>query len=356
MKKTFWHRQLYGVSYWEITFILSCYFFFAFFYHITLRINGTVYRDASEPFFSLLDFSKEGIDYTLKLLWTILVWWLIFRKFRHLSLRKRLSIHLITLPLFVIVWQQSFYFVLESLGFGHLRSFGQVWDIYIPTLFYILQFGIFHAYQYYQENQKKQVLEAQLREAALKSELSALKAQINPHFLYNVFNTINATIPPEQEKTRQLIAELADLFRYQLRASQADFVPLGDELDFIRKYLHLEKARFEDRLEVCIEVEDALLAYPIPPMILQPLVENALKHGLASLIEGGKITLRIQKHAHQLHFMIADTGIGIADKSAIFEKGTGLSNTKLRLEKMYNSLLQVTDNEPRGLKISFALS
>lgn len=355
MKKTFWHKQLYGVSYWEIMAVLSVYFFSALVYYITLEINSIGFKKPGQPFLSLVDFSIQLGSYLIKLLFTIPIWWLIFRKFKYWQLKNRLFLHIITLPIFVVACQQIYYAILDYYSIPRLRGAGQVWDIYIPMLFYILQFGIFHAYQYYQENQQKQQLEAQLREAALKSELTALKAQINPHFLYNVFNTINATIPPEQEKTRRLIAELADLFRYQLRASQSDLVPLGDEIDFLRKYLHLEKARFEDRLEVCIEVEEDLLEHQVPPMILQPLVENALKHGLASLIEGGKITLRIKKQNHQLHFLIADTGIGIADKSAIFETGTGLSNTKLRLEKMYNSILQITDNEPRGLKISFTI-
>ncbi len=356
MKKGFWHKQLYGVSYWEITAVLIAYLLSASVYYITLEINSIGFKKPGQPFLNLTDFGIQLGSYALKLALTIPVWWLIFRKLKHWKLKHRLLIHLMTLPIFVVVCQQVYYTILDYYAIPRLRGAGQVWDIYIPALLYVLQFGIFHAYQYYQENQQKQQLEAQLREAALKSELSALKAQINPHFLYNVFNTINATIPPEQEKTRRLIAELADLFRYQLRASQSDLVPLGDELDFIKKYLHLEKARFEDRLEVCIEVEEDLLEHQVPPMILQPLIENALKHGLASLIEGGKVTLRIKKQNNQLHFLIADTGVGIADKSAIFEKGTGLSNTKLRLEKMYDSILQITDNEPKGLRISFTLS
>ncbi len=356
MKKGFWYKQLYGVSYWEITAVLIAYLLSASVYYITLEINSIGWKKPGQPFLSLIDFSLQLGSYSIKLLFTLPVWWLIFRKLKHWKLTSRLLMHLITLPVFVLSSWQVYYALLDYWSLPRLRGVAQVWDIYIPALLYVLQFGIFHAYQYYQENQQKQQLEAQLRETALKSELSALKAQINPHFLCNVFNTINATIPPEQEKTRRLIAELADLFRYQLRASQSDLVPLGDELDFIKKYLHLEKARFEDRLEVCIEVEEDLLEHQVPPMILQPLIENALKHGLASLIEGGKVTLRVKKQNNQLHFLIADTGVGIADKSAIFEKGTGLSNTKLRLEKMYDSILQITDNEPKGLRISFTLS
>lgn len=90
-------------------------------------------------------------------------------------------------------------------------------------------------------------------------------------------------------------------------------------------------------------------------MLLQPLVENSIKHGIASLIEGGKISIKIQKKEDKLIFEIADTGIGVKDKNAVFEKGIGLTNTKLRLEKMYNSVLTLEDNLPKGLKISFEI-
>src|SRR5690606_10526197 len=99
----------------------------------------------------------------------------------------------------------------------------------------------------------------------LKSELSAIKAQLNPHFLYNIFNTISASVPSENEKTRHMIAELSDLFRYQLKASQTELVPLKDELDFVKKYLDLEKERFEERLEIEISVDDSILNDMVPP-------------------------------------------------------------------------------------------
>ena len=300
-------------------------------------------------------FDDSGLDYLLKLLVTAPIWWLLFRKLKHWSLTKRLLLHLILLPVFVVVWQQLYYQVCELIGFGHLGGTGQVWDIYIPALFYVLQFGILHSYEYYLENQRKLKIEGELRTAALKSELSALKAQLNPHFLYNVFNTISASVPPENEKTRHMIAELSDLFRYQLKASQEEKVTLREELDFVRKYLLLEKERFEDRLSVDIDVDPSILDERIPPMLLQPLVENSVKHGLSSLIDGGSVSIKIFKKNEKLFFEIADTGVGIRDKNSVFEKGIGLSNTKKRLEKMYNSTLYLSDNLPRGVKVHFSI-
>ena len=354
MMQTFFRkRHFFGVSYAEIAVLFGVYFFFAFGYYLTLEINRA-YGDR-ELQLTFSGFKNQGIDYLLKLLLTIPIWLFIFRVLKHLKLYQRLLLHIITLPIFVYGWQQLYYYLSEYFNYYHLVGSGEVWDLYIPALFYILQFGIFHAYEYYTENEKKQKLESELREAALKSELSALKAQINPHFLYNVFNTINASVPKEQEKTRMLIAELSDLFRYQLKASQVETVTVEEELDFVKKYLSLEKERFEERLTVSIEVDEALLTRPVPPMILQPLAENCIKHGLASLIEGGSVSIKIVEIEKRLHFEVADNGVGVKNVSGLFDKGIGLTNTNLRLEKMYGSALKIENNLPRGLKVSFSI-
>lgn len=297
-----------------------------------------------------------GLGYLIQLILTIPLWWLMFRKMKDVPLKKRLLLHVIGLPVFVIAYQQIYYALTEFLGWGHLIGAGSVWDIYIPGLFYILQFGIFHAYNYYLQNQQSLKVRSELREAATKSELAALKAQLNPHFLYNVFNTISASLPSEQEKTRELIAELSDLFRYQLKASKTEMVTLKEELDFVEKYLNLEKARFEDRLKIRIEVPEHLKSVKIPPMILQPLVENSVKHGISSKIEGGEIMIKVEEQGEKTYFIVSDTGSGVEDKSTLFSKsGVGLSNTKERIEKIYGSKLKVSDNHPSGLKIEFAI-
>ncbi|XLS27966.1 sensor histidine kinase [Flavobacteriaceae bacterium M23B6Z8] len=356
MKTTFLQRKITGIRIGELLAFLGFYLFFALGYYVTLWINRLGFEREDDPLFSIGSFlDSGGLDYFLKLLLTIPVWWLLFRKLRHWSIKNRLLLHIILLPLFVIGWQQSYYFVSDSLGWGHLRGAFAIWDIYIPSLFYVLQFGIFHAYNYFRENQRKLRLEGELRQAALKSELSAIKAQLNPHFLYNIFNTINASVPPEQEKTRKLIAELSDLFRYQLQASRTELVALEEELAFVIKYLDLEKERFGDRLSIHIHAEEDTLDEKVPPMILQPLVENSIKHGLATLIEGGAINIDIRKRDGKLRFVISDTGVGIRDKEKALQSGVGLSNTRLRLEKMYQSQLHLLDNTPKGLKIEFSI-
>jgi signal transduction histidine kinase len=352
-----WNKKIiWGISLGELLALLTFYAFSAVAYYTAIQLSVPNERQYDTLFDLWRIFDGGGLQYSVFFGFTVLIWWLIFRLLRHQALHLRLLAHVITLPFFVIGSQQTYYYICDYYGLGHLQGNGQVWDIYIPALFYILQFGIFHAYAYYKENQRKLKLEGELRQAALKSELSALKAQLNPHFLYNVFNTISASVPPEQETTRQMIAELSDLFRYQLRASRQELVPLRDELEFVDKYLSLEKARFGNRLETKIDVASELLNEPVPPLILQPLVENSVKHGISTQIAGGNITIKVIKEANgRLRFTVADTGVGVKDKSNLLQGGIGLSNTRQRLLKMFQSDIEFTDTQPQGLTVSFAL-
>ena len=356
MNKSIGEKRFFGIRGWDLLAFFAFYYFFATFYHIVLWINRESWDENRGPLFDWIEyFDAVGIDYILKALLTFPIWWLLFRKLKSWPHKERILLHIVLLPAFVLIWQQLYYLVLESFGFGHLNGSAVAWDIYIPALFYVLQFGVLHSYNYHLENQEKLKLEGELRTAVLKSELSAIRAQLNPHFLYNVFNTISASVPSENEKTRKMIAELSDLFRYQLRASQVEKVFLHEELDFINKYLELEKERFEDRLNIQFDVDKEIMNEEIPPMLLQPLIENSIKHGLSSLIEGGSIYISIKKKGEKLFFEISDTGIGVKNKESVFGKGIGLTNTRFRLEKVYQSTLNLSDNNPRGLKISFEI-
>ncbi len=340
----------------QLLLVVGLYALFALFYAGSLSVSS-VAEDFSQfgaAFAGNLD--NVLVDYGFKLLLTIPVWYVFFQRLSHWSLWQKLVLHLVTLPLFVFGWQALYYQVADAFDLGRLRSNARIWDTYITMLFYLMQFGLFHASAYYRNYQKQREREAALRELTLKSELAALKAQLNPHFLYNVFNTISASVPPAQEHTREMLAHLSDMFRYQLQASKSETVPVRDELNFVMKYLDLEKARFGDRLRVRLAVADDVMGERIPPMMLQPLVENSVKHGIAPLIEGGEVSIRIERHHNQLHVEVTDTGVGL--KAAAGREpsgGVGLANTVLRLDKMYGSQLQLSDNQPSGLKIAFSI-
>ena len=350
MNKTiFW-----GITVRQLLLVLGMYVLSAFLYDIALSISQREWAKMSLPDYFTGELPRIFLDYGLKLLFTAPVWYLLFMRLRHHSLVRRMLLHVVLLPLFVVVWQGIYYALSDAIGVGRMRGNGTIWDTYISALFYLVQFGIFHAYAYYRDLQEQRIQEIHLRELAVKSELTALKAQLNPHFLYNVFNTISASVPPAQERTRELLAELADLFRYQLQASRSDEATVRDEINFVRKYLDLEKARFGDRLRVRFDVADDVQNCLLPPMLLQPLVENSVRHGIASLVDGGEVCVSIHQQNEQLHVEVADTGVGM-NKSVEPGEGVGLTNTQLRLEKMYGTELQITANIPHGVVVRFAL-
>lgn len=351
-----WQQQIiWGIKTSELGAFLGVYLYLYLFYSLTLTINESAY--VKMPFADLFAnyLVSQGIDYTLKLLLTIPLWYLYFKVLKHWSLFKKLILHNFTAFLFVFCWMKSFYFITEALGRGHLRGSSQIWDVYIPALIYIVQFGVFHAYEYHLQVKRQKEVEASLRQAALQSELTAIKAQLNPHFLYNVFNTISASVPPEMEHTREMIATLADMFRYQLRASKEEFVKLKDELIFVEKYLSLEKGRFGSRLDTYLYVKEGIENLLVPPMVLQPLVENAIKHGISPKIEGGELRIKIEQKADTLRFEVSDTGVGNTEYQQLIGKGIGLTNTQLRLEKMFGQRLYFESNVPNGLKVWFEI-
>ena len=332
--------------------------FFSLLYRIVLWYSGNNY--ATEGFWGWANpkgyWNMSGMQYVFYFFASLLIWFIGVYLLKYKTNTVQILAVTLMIPIVVYLVREGRYAFIDATGkTRYLRGPGVVWDWYIPSLFMMIQFGCFFVYRYFKENQKKLKLEGELRTAALKSELSAIKAQLNPHFLYNIFNTISASVPAENEKTRNMIAELSDLFRYQLKASQTEKVTIREELEFVEKYLKLEKERFQERLNVEINVEDSIKDELIPPMLLQPLVENSIKHGLASLVEGGTISISIKKENGKLMFEIADTGVGVKDKERIFETGIGLTNTKLRLEKMYNAHLRLSDNTPSGLKINFSI-
>ena len=166
------------------------------------------------------------------------------------------------------------------------------------------------------------------------SELSALRAQINPHFLFNSLNSIAALIRISPSEAEAVTEDLADVFRYTLRASETPMVCLKDELEIINLYLNIEKARFKERLTVNIQVPDTLLNVSVPVLTLQPLVENSIKHGVSKKEGNHTITVSISSNNDLIELAVSDTGPGFPHNNfeKLLEKGTGLSNVFQRLK------------------------
>jgi len=285
---------------------------------------------------------------------TIPLWWLFFKKITNRSLTVVLLTHVVVLAIFLFIrgWSEEF---VSKLTFKNYSNFFYWHAYYLPLLFYIIQFSIFHAYNFWLKSQRQLEKEKELLSLAYQSEVNALKAQIQPHFLFNTLNSISATVPPEMEATRVLIARLADTFRYALRSSQKHEVTLGEELDFIRTWIELEMHRFKSRLKVEYNTDESVLQLLIPPMLLQPLVENAVKHGIGGSISGGTIKISCIREGHHAKIIISDTGVGFkGDLQQLGRvEGIGLKNTRQRLLRLYNEELFVEANSPSGLTSYF---
>jgi two-component system LytT family sensor kinase len=189
----------------------------------------------------------------------------------------------------------------------------------------------------------------------LRARMDALTSQINPHFLFNTLNTVTALIRVAPDTARGVVLKLSNILRRMLRKHET-FVPLREELSFIDDYLDIEVARFgEDSLDIVKEIDERSLETFIPSMLLQPIVENSLKHGLAPKLEGGRICLRTSNHGGRLHIEIEDNGVGISEEKMphVYVEGIGLSNVRERLRVLYGTdfNLEIDSHEGQGTVI-----
>ena len=188
----------------------------------------------------------------------------------------------------------------------------------------------------------------------MQARLDALSSQINPHFLFNTLNSVSTLIRTSPEEARAMVVKLSRILRRRLR-NQEHFSPLRDELEFIDDYLAIEMIRFGDKLRVEKSIGPGASDMLVPSMLLQPLVENSIRHGLSGKVEGGTITLRARRNGTRLLLEIEDDGVGIPEGqlSGILGKGIGVSNVKERLKVLYNQdYRMLIDSQPgRGTRI-----
>ncbi|MEP6715136.1 MAG: histidine kinase [Terriglobia bacterium] len=192
----------------------------------------------------------------------------------------------------------------------------------------------------------------------LQARLDNLTSQINPHFLFNTLNSVSSLIRTNPEQARTMLGRLSRIMRRRLR-NQDHFSPLREEVNFIDDYLSIELVRFGDKLRVEKRIDPEAADMLVPSMLLQPLIENSIKHGLSGKIGGGTITLTARRDRDRLLLEVADDGMGIAETelSNIFTKGIGVSNVKERLQVLYNQDYRMTiDSQPgRGTRIEIEI-
>ncbi len=219
--------------------------------------------------------------------------------------------------------------------------------------------GLIAYHEYWRRVLALQSRERELTELAATAQLAALRAQINPHFLFNSLNSIAQLIHADPAKAEACVERLAAIFRYVLRRGEQELVPLAEELRIAEAYLDIERARFGDRLQVETHVDPKSLRQLIPSLILQPLVENAVKHGLARKVGGGTVRIDAAITDGVLSLSVGDDGVGMpgASLADVFERGVGLRNLRARLERLYGTehAPEITSTPGLGTRVSLRL-
>jgi two-component system LytT family sensor kinase len=189
-----------------------------------------------------------------------------------------------------------------------------------------------YARLFFLREQQRTTEAVQLRAQLSDARLSALRMQLNPHFLFNTLHAISALVERDPAGVRKMVARLSELLRTTIDGQSSDVVPLRDEIAFLKRYLEIMEIRFQGRLRVSIDVDDALLPALVPNLILQPIVENALEHGASRALEEGRVEISARRVGMQLVLKVRDNGPGLDDE---VQTGIGLANTRARLAQLY---------------------
>jgi len=251
------------------------------------------------------------------------------------------------LPLFRIIdWPDSA---------AYVRSFTEALTAGLMTVFpfgvlvYWLILGATVALEFYRRYGEERLRASQLEAALLEAQLGALKTQLQPHFLFNTLHSLSDLVLEDPRQATRMIARLGDFLRLTLDDSASQLVSLKRELEFLNCYLDIQRVRFQDRLSVEINVEPQTESILVPNLILQPLVENAIRHGISRRIGPGRLDISSRLVDHHLEIQIRDDGPGLAADDSAGKPGMGLSNIRERLNRLYGEANALAlSNDPRG--------
>lgn len=252
--------------------------------------------------------------------------------------------HLLGVVVFFLI-MGSFSYYLEDYWEGYVGFYN--WKQHIFGLLkweglhfhdqYVITAAVYYIIRYFERMQKREYEKGELALKNREMQLSLLKSQINPHFLFNTLNSINTLVGSSKEEARKVITQLSDIFRYALDSHGDKPVKLVHELDFIDNYIRIQQVRFGPRLKFVKQVDYTCLGIVIPPMILQPLVENAVKYGIAPKDEGGTIVVTVKRINQMIFFEVKDDGLGVNSKKIMDgnSSGVGMKNTDERLRSTF---------------------
>jgi hypothetical protein len=218
--------------------------------------------------------------------------------------------------------------------------------------------GVCHVRAYYRKYRERELRASQLQTHLARAELQVLKMQLHPHFLFNTLHTISALMRIDLDLAERMLARLGDLLRSSLETAGQQEVPLRQELEFVQPYLEIEQARLGPRLRVRLQIAPDVRGAWVPNLVLQPLIENAIRHGIAARAEGGTVAVRAWREGGLLHLDVADDGPGLVEpRPAHFGHGIGLTNTRARLAQLYGDAhrFELRNMPGKGLIVSLSL-
>jgi two-component system LytT family sensor kinase len=324
-KKAYWICQLTG---WSVLGLVNIFFSMTFGYFTSPRAIGLLYQS-----FVGLCLTHIFKDFIKKNSWL------------NLPLKKIVPRILITNVLMGVITSFIFYVVnsgINGYNFSGFKTPMFIVDVFRNTSTLLLWTLIYFAVHYF-ENYKKVQIESLIWEAAVKDfELKTLKSQLNPHFMFNALNSIRALIDLDPKNAQTAVTKLSSILRYSLKMERIETVSVGEEMQAVSDYLALESVRFEERLMYKIEVDPKTISIEIPPMMVQTLVENGIKHGISKITSGGCINVKTELKDSFLHIIIKNSG-QINNGALQNATGFGIGNTKHRLHLLY------------GEKASFAI-
>ena len=217
--------------------------------------------------------------------------------------------------------------VLRSMFLGSVVD--DVTGAYVPIVL------VAHAVSYYRRFRERELRATQLEGQLAKAHLQRLKSQLQPHFLFNTMHSISALMLTDVNAADRMMCRLSDLLRISLETADTQITTLNRELEFVTCYLEIEKVRFEERMKVIFDIAPETLDAQVPHLLLQPLVDNAVKHGISKLSVGGEIRITVRRQDNELQLQIKDNGPGVRKTGTLATNGRGLRITRERLESLY---------------------
>jgi LytS/YehU family sensor histidine kinase len=217
--------------------------------------------------------------------------------------------------------------------------------------------GVAHALRFYERSKIREVREAELESRLAQARLEALRMQLNPHFLFNTLNSIASLIQEEPAAAEEMIEALSELLRLTLNSTDRQEITVREELQFLDRFLHIEQTRFGNRLRVEKVVDAGALDALVPILILQPLVENAVRHGIENQIAPGTVRISVERCGKTLRLGVVDDGRGLKAQHDGLKEGVGLNNTRARLKELYGGkgVLEVCPGKERGFAVELQI-